>query len=120
VKIRTFWLSTDQLLDTKDFSPAQRRLRAAGVVAYWMALAFGLSGWMSLFSSSRVAAALIAFYAVFVTAAHLPFVMDTRLRIPFLDPLIAVLAGAGLCFVIGRLQQRRGAQVAPFEPRSEL
>src|SRR5215469_7652239 len=32
------------------------------------------------------------FYLVFVTAAHLPFVMNTRLRIPFAEPLLVVLA----------------------------
>ena len=32
-------------------------------------------------------------YAVLVTLAHTPFVMNSRIRAPLLDPLLAVLAG---------------------------
>ena len=32
-------------------------------------------------------------YALMVTAMHLPFVMSTRLRMPFMDPILGVLAG---------------------------
>jgi 4-amino-4-deoxy-L-arabinose transferase-like glycosyltransferase len=105
-KIVRFWLSTDQLLDTASFSPRQRRLRIAGVVGYWFVLVLALVGWLSLFSTSRNVALAIAFYAVFVTAAHLPFVMNTRLRIPFLDPLSAVLAAGGFSILIRRCQVR--------------
>jgi hypothetical protein len=35
------------------------------------------------------------FYAVGFTLLHLPFVMNTRLRIPLMEPLIIVLAGVG-------------------------
>jgi 4-amino-4-deoxy-L-arabinose transferase-like glycosyltransferase len=104
-KVVVFWLSTDQLLDTSSFSPAQRALRFIGVVAYWFVLALALVGWMSLFSSSRIAAFVIGFYAAFVTSAHLPFVMNTRLRIPFLDPLLVVLAGGGICILVRRYRR---------------
>jgi 4-amino-4-deoxy-L-arabinose transferase-like glycosyltransferase len=106
-KIVTFLLSKDQLLDTNSFSPMQRKLREAGVMAYWFALVLALLGWMSLFSSSRIAALMIAFYVVVVTSAHLPFVMNTRLRIPFIDPLLTVLAGGGFYFLICKYQHRR-------------
>jgi hypothetical protein len=99
-KIATFWLSTDQLDHTTSFSSTQRRLRIAGVLIYWSVLIFAFIGWLGLYSGSRNAAALIAFYAVFVTSAHLPFVMNTRIRIPLIDPLLSVLAAGGLltCF----------------------
>lgn len=116
IKIVTFWLSKDQLLDTSSFSPAQRKLRASGVMVYWSVLVLALIGWMSLLASSRIAAFVIAFYAVFVTSAHMPFVMNTRLRIPLIDPLLAVLAGGGLCFLICKYQQRRGIRVSPVMP----
>lgn len=105
-KIATFWLSTDQLLDTRSFPPAQRVLRAAGVMIYWFVLAFALLGWESLFSSSRIVAFVILFYIVAITLAHLPFVMNTRLRIPFFDPLLAVLASGGLSLLTRKFQER--------------
>jgi hypothetical protein len=107
MKIVTFWFSKDQLLDSSSFSPAQRRLRAIGVIIYWSVLALALVGWVRLFSSSRIAAFVIAFYVVVITSAHLPFVMNTRLRIPFIDPLLAVLAGGGFCLLICKYQDGR-------------
>jgi 4-amino-4-deoxy-L-arabinose transferase-like glycosyltransferase len=106
-KIVTFWLSTDQLLDTRSFPPAQRVLRAAGVMIYWFVLALALYGWVSLFSSSRIVAFVIVFYMIAITLAHLPFVMNTRLRIPFVDPLLAVLAGGGFSLLIHKIRQGR-------------
>jgi Dolichyl-phosphate-mannose-protein mannosyltransferase len=100
-KCATFWLSTDQLLETGSFSGMQRRLRATGVVIYWILLALALVGWVRLFSSSRVVSLEMAFYVVFVTLAHLPFVMNTRLRIPFIDPLLSILAAGGLMSILG-------------------
>lgn len=117
MKIVTFWFSKDQLLDSSSFSPAQRELRAIGVMIYWSVLALALVGWMRLFSSSRIAALTIALYLGVVTSAHLPFVMNTRLRIPFIDPLLAVLAGGGFCFLICKFQQRRERSEALHLPR---
>jgi len=117
MKIVTFWFSKDQLLDSSSFSPAQRKLRAIGVMIYWSVLALALVGWVRLRSSSRIAAFVIAFYVVVVTSAHLPFVMNTRLRIPFIDPLLAVLAGGGFCFLICKFQQRRERSEALHLPR---
>jgi hypothetical protein len=117
MKIATFWLSEDQLLDTSSFAPSQRILRVVGVMNYWFVLALALVGWVRLLSSSRIAAFVIAFYVVVVTSAHLPFVMNTRLRIPFIDPLAAVLAGGGFCFLISQFQQYRERSEAPHLPR---
>ncbi len=106
-KCLSFWLSTDQLFETKSFSDTQRRLRAAGVIVYWIVLAFAFVGWTRLYSSSRVLALEIGFYVAFVTLAHLPFVMNTRLRIPFFDPLLSILAAGGLMAMWGRLHKSR-------------
>jgi hypothetical protein len=118
MKIVTFWLSKDQLLDSSSFSPAQRKLRATGVMIYWSVLALALVGWARLFSSSRIAAFVIAFYVVVVTSAHLPFVMNTRLRIPFIDPLLAVLAGGGFYFLICKYQLGRKQTEEGHRPRA--
>ena len=119
-KVASFWLSTDQFLETSSFSAAQRTLRASGVFAYWIVLALALVGWLNLLSSSKATASVIAFYAFSVTAAHLPFVMNTRLRIPFIDPLLAVLAGGGFCFLICTYQHRRGIRGQNPAPISNL
>lgn len=118
-KIFRFWLSTDQLLDTKNFSGTQQELRLAGVVAYWIVLGLSIVGWIRLLYSSRAIALTILFYLVTVTAAHLPFVMNTRLRIPFFDPLLTVLAGGGflvvLSFTFKTTTIRFGEKVIPLQ-----
>ena len=42
------------------------------------------------------AALLFAAYAVVVTAMHLPFVMNTRIRAPLIEPALVILAGLAL------------------------
>jgi 4-amino-4-deoxy-L-arabinose transferase-like glycosyltransferase len=61
--------------------------------------------WCYLYSSSRTVALTLGFYVLFFTLAHLPFVMNTRLRIPFADPLIAILAGGGFVASVERIRQ---------------
>jgi 4-amino-4-deoxy-L-arabinose transferase-like glycosyltransferase len=95
-KTVAFWLSTDQLFATTSFSRVQRLMRTGGVVAYWIVLVFAAKGWRALYNVNRSAAFIVAFYLLFITLAHLPFVMNTRLRIPFFDPLLATLAAGGL------------------------
>ena len=83
-KISGFWLSTDQLLWTGSFPVLQRAARAAGVFAYWAILAMALLGWSQLRARNVPLARTFLFYALFVTAMHVPFVMNTRLRMPLL------------------------------------
>ncbi len=104
-KILWFWLSADQLLDTASFSPRQRMARASGVVTYWFFLAFALVGWRSLLGAYKPVAFFLGAYAFLITIAHLPFVMNTRLRVPFFDPLIAALAAGGLAALFKRWKQ---------------
>ncbi len=106
-KLACFLFSTDQLLDTTSFSPKQRLLRSVGVVCYWFVLVLAILGWGRLLKMERPAALSLGFYVLFVTVAHLPFVMNTRLRIPFFDPLFAVLAGGGLFFLFARCTGQR-------------
>ncbi len=104
-KTLRFWFSTDQMIETNSFSTLNRRLRAVGVLVYWIVLAFAITGWCYLYSSSRTVALTLGFYVLFFTLAHLPFVMNTRLRIPFADPLIAILAGRGFVASVERIRQ---------------
>ncbi len=101
-KLGYFWLSTDQLSDTGSFKPTVRMARAAGVVAYWALLALGIAGWFLLRRTTPRVAGIFLFYAVLVTILHLPFNMNTRLRMPFIDPLIAVLAGIALSTLLAK------------------
>jgi hypothetical protein len=90
------------LIWTGSFSARTRIERLAGVILYWITLALALTGWFQLRSRNMQLARIFAFYAALVTVAHLPFVMNTRLRMPFIDPLLAVLAGIGiLAFLSG-------------------
>jgi 4-amino-4-deoxy-L-arabinose transferase-like glycosyltransferase len=114
-KILRFWLSTDQLLDTKSFSGTQQKLRIAGVVAYWIVLGLSVVGWIWLFYSSRDLALTILGYILIVTAAHLPFVMNTRLRIPLFEPLLTVLAGGGFCVAFSQAFKTSSIQLQKDE-----
>lgn len=102
-KFSYFWLSTDQLLSTESLRTAVRVARAGGVAVYWVLLALALAGWFQLRTRSPGIAQLFLFYGVLVTILHAPFNMNTRLRVPMIDPLLPVLASAGwLVFVAAR------------------
>src|SRR5262249_7860007 len=91
-KLGYFWLSTEQLFSTGDLSPRTRFVRIAGVAFYWVALLVALAGMKRLIQvDSRLAYTLILYVAT-ATALHLLFAMNTRLRVPLMDPLICVLA----------------------------
>lgn len=109
-KLGYFWLSTDQLLSTDSFRFAVRVARWAGVLAYWALLALGIAGWFKLRAVKPELAHIVLFYAAVVTVLHVPFNMNTRLRMPFIDPWLATLGGAGVLMVAQRmgLQFSRG------------
>jgi 4-amino-4-deoxy-L-arabinose transferase-like glycosyltransferase len=94
VKCSYFWLSTDQLLWTQALSLRQRLLRWGGVLLYWAFLGCGIIGWLRRRHSEPVLADALLVYVLLLTALHLPFPMITRLRVPFMDPLLAILGGA--------------------------
>jgi hypothetical protein len=100
-KLGFFWLSFDQLFVTQSFSSVQRFERMAGVLAYWLLLGFGIAGWVKLRRRNPRAALLFAIYALTVTAMHLPFVMNTRIRAPFVEPALAILVGLAFTAIAG-------------------
>jgi hypothetical protein len=53
----------------------------------------GVAGWLKLRLRNADAARLFLSYAVVVTLIHLPFVMNTRIRAPLIEPALAILAG---------------------------
>ena len=70
---------------------------------YWLLLALGIAGWFRLRRLRPELAHIFLFYAVLVTILHVPFNMNTRLRMPFIDPWLAVLGGSGLLFAAERM-----------------
>jgi hypothetical protein len=98
-KLGYFWLSTDQLFSTHSFPLKIRLARAAGVVFYWGLLAMAVVGWVLLHGQQPATARFLLAYVVLVTLAHLPFIMTSRHRIPFAEPLLVFLGGAGCGWV---------------------
>jgi 4-amino-4-deoxy-L-arabinose transferase-like glycosyltransferase len=94
-KLGYFWLSTDQLLATTHFGSWTRIGRACGVLAYWAALLLAFGGFLYLWRERRDVAWLLGFYVILLTLVHFPFAMNTRLRLPNMDPLVAALAAGG-------------------------
>jgi 4-amino-4-deoxy-L-arabinose transferase-like glycosyltransferase len=117
-KVVCFWLSTDQLLATSSFPRRQRLLRAAGVITYWIVLILAFIGWRRLLAGKRILALAVAGYCLLVTAAHLPFVMNTRLRISFVDPLLAVLGAGGIAVLFSNYGSRTPSAVT--DPRDRV
>jgi 4-amino-4-deoxy-L-arabinose transferase-like glycosyltransferase len=91
-KTSYFWLSTDQIFSIGGFSKTQRLIRVTGVLVYWLVLGLGVVGWLRLRRDKPRLAEVLLMYALLVTVLHTPFNMNTRYRITFMDPLLAVLA----------------------------
>jgi 4-amino-4-deoxy-L-arabinose transferase-like glycosyltransferase len=115
-KTGDFWLSTDQLLDTKSFAFKDRMIRTGGVLLYLLTLGFAVCGMRRLWRLRPGIASLFLVYAVGLTILHFPFVMNTRLRIPLLEPFIVVLAGVGWEGIVSLVRNRQKAdqQVETF------
>ena len=95
-KVSYFWLGTDQLLATGSFPIGQRILRAGGVLFYWGILGLAIAEWFRLRKAAPRTAYVLLFYCVAATMLHLPVTMNTRLRVPLVDPLLCVLAGGAI------------------------
>jgi hypothetical protein len=107
-KVGFFWLSTDQASPPLLMPVAKRLARFAGVLVYWILLGVGMRGWWKLKQRNQSAALFFAIYLITVTVLHIPFVMSTRIRTPFLDPAVAILAGCAFTFTVAP----RGRSVA--------
>jgi 4-amino-4-deoxy-L-arabinose transferase-like glycosyltransferase len=108
-KLGYFWLSTDQLGWTQSFRPGVRAARAAGVLGYWLLLALAVAGWFRARVWRPEMAWMCLFYAILITVLHVPFNMNTRLRMPFIDPWLTVLAGAAVAGLVFRIPVMQGA-----------
>jgi dolichyl-phosphate-mannose-protein mannosyltransferase len=95
-KLGYFWLGLDQMFRTQSLSRAKRFVRELGVLVYWFFLVAGIFGWRKLRLRNPGAARLFFSYSVVVTLIHLPFVMNTRIRAPLIEPVLAILAGLAL------------------------
>jgi len=90
-KIGYFWLSADQFKGLATFSFHVRLVRLAGVLVYWAALVMSCFGIRRLYRiDPRLAVTFIIYFSI-ATCLHLLFAMNTRLRVPLVDPLLCVL-----------------------------
>jgi len=90
-KLGYFWLSTDQLSSIQNFSYSVRIFRISGVVLYLGSLVAAGIGLRKLFRGDRSLAIMYVIYFLVATFLHLLFAMNTRLRVPLIDPLICIL-----------------------------
>ena len=100
-KWATYWLSLDQLLHPGQISRVNRFLHSSAVLFYWLLLVMACIGWRRLKETHPQIAIALLGYVVLMTVLHTPFGMDTRIRAPLIDPLIATLAG-GSCGILHR------------------
>jgi hypothetical protein len=78
-------------------------VRVFGVLLYWFLLAVGIVGWSKVRLRNPDAGLLFLVYALVVTAMHVPFVMNTRIRAPLIEPALVILAGVALAPITGPL-----------------
>ena len=97
-KLGYFWLSTDKVFWTHSFSWKQRIVRLGGVLAHWSVLALAIFGWLRLRREHARISLFLLGYAVLVSLAHLPFIMSSRYRVPFLETVLVMLAAGGISF----------------------
>lgn len=92
-KLGYFWLSTDQLFFVERVPLKLRIFRQAGVLVYWVLLAFAALGFVRLRQLHPALARTFLLYAALCTLLYLPFAMNTRLRSSSIEPLLCILAG---------------------------
>jgi hypothetical protein len=119
-KLADFWLSVDQLAGTTSLAAPERAIRFGGVVAYWAVLALAILGWSTLRRTNQPVAAMLLIYTAGFTLLHLPLVMNTRLRIPLLEPLFVILAGAGWVSLSKTWTRRRGWADSTIDPVAKI
>jgi 4-amino-4-deoxy-L-arabinose transferase-like glycosyltransferase len=109
-KLGYFWLSTDQIFWTNSFSWKQRIVRLGGALAQWLVLGVAVVGWFRLSRNHARISGFLLGYTVLVSLAHLPFIMASRYRVPFLETVLAVLAAGGFPL---------WARIASYRPASK-
>lgn len=78
-------------------------MRGIGVLGYLIIFVLASIGLLQLYRTRPQLALVSVFYAVGYTVLYLPLVMDTRLRIPLMEPVLTLLAGGGWAWVQPRL-----------------
>ncbi len=94
-KLGYFWFSTDQIVSTKSFSMKQRLIRSFGVFSHWILMVYAIFGWVRLRRKDAKISDFLLGYALLVSAAHLPFIMTSRYRVPFMETVLVLLAANG-------------------------
>lgn len=95
-KLGYFWLSTDQVFWTGSFSRTESVVRLAGATVQCVVLALAVVGWLRLRHEQREIAVFLLGYAALVSVVHLPFIMTSRYRVPFLDTVLVILAASAV------------------------
>jgi hypothetical protein len=90
-KLGYFWLSTDQVFDTEQISLRVRMIRVLGVGVYWLFIGAAIVGMRRLHRTDPGLTRTFLFYLIVATGLHLLFAMNTRLRVPLVDPLICLV-----------------------------
>jgi 4-amino-4-deoxy-L-arabinose transferase-like glycosyltransferase len=119
-KFADFSLSMDQLAGTTSLAAPERAIRFGGVLAYWAVLVLAILGWSTLRRTNEPLAAMLVIYAAGFTLLHLPLVMNTRLRIPLLEPLFVTLAGAGWMRLSQSWTSPRGLADSAIDPAARI
>lgn len=114
-KWTSFWFATDQLLHPGVVSKVSRVLHALAVFFYWLLLVLAIIGCWSLRKSRPGLLVAFTAYAVVITLLHVPFVMNSRIRTPLLDPIIAVLAGGGAAGLVEVTKQTKAAEAEELQ-----
>ncbi len=95
-KLGWYWLSTEMISNTQSLSPTVRLTRQVMVGVWWGYLALAVGGFAVLLRRKETSlATALGLWFLLATLSHWPFSMNTRLRIPFVDAPLALLAAYG-------------------------
>jgi 4-amino-4-deoxy-L-arabinose transferase-like glycosyltransferase len=110
-KLGWYWLSTEMLSNTQSLSSTVRLARTVMVGIWWGYLVLAGVGFAALLHRKETnLATVLGLWFLLATLSHWPFCMNTRLRIPFVDAPLALLAAYGFERA-GHFRLRRSSQV---------
>ncbi|MCL6481666.1 MAG: glycosyltransferase family 39 protein [Firmicutes bacterium] len=110
-KLGWYWLSTEMISNTQSLSSTVRLARTVMVGIWWGYLVLAGVGFAALLHRKETnLATVLGLWFLLATLSHWPFCMNTRLRIPFVDAPLALLAAYGFERA-GHFRLRRSSQV---------